>query len=58
MENAIMGEPPSHNHDHPTASIVADHGEKSASPDAAMIQDLVAANHILFDQGWWMRSDM
>ena len=46
-----MCEPASHNHDHPIASAVADHGEKSASPDPALIQDLVVANHILFDQG-------
>lgn len=36
---------------HPIASAVADHGESSGAPDPALIEELVAANHILFDQG-------
>ena len=38
-------------HDHPAASAVADHGESGGAPTPALLEDLVAANHILFDQG-------
>ncbi len=38
-------------HGHPIASSVADQGESSGAPDPALIEELVAANHILFDQG-------
>jgi len=38
-------------HDHPAASAAADHGESGDAPAPALLEDLVAANHILFDQG-------
>ncbi len=38
-------------HDHPMTSAVADHGDGSEAPAPALVEDLVAANHILFDQG-------
>ncbi len=38
-------------HGHPAAVTAADHGDKGEAPDPALIEDLVAANHILFDQG-------
>ena len=38
-------------HDHPAASAVADQGDDSEAPAPALVEDLVAANHILFDQG-------
>lgn len=38
-------------HDHPVAVTAADRGSSGEAPDPALIGDLVAANHILFDQG-------
>ncbi len=38
-------------HGHPIASAVADHGDGGEAPAPALVEDLVAANHILFDQG-------
>ncbi len=38
-------------HGHPAASAAADHGESGDAPAPALLEDLVAANHILFDQG-------
>ncbi len=38
-------------HGQPMASAVADHGQTAEAADPALIQDLVSANHILFDQG-------
>ena len=36
---------------HPIAVAAAAQGEGSGAPDPALMEDLVAANHILFDQG-------
>jgi HCOMODA/2-hydroxy-3-carboxy-muconic semialdehyde decarboxylase len=38
-------------HDHPASIEVADGEEGSQGTSAALVEDLVAANHILFDQG-------
>jgi HCOMODA/2-hydroxy-3-carboxy-muconic semialdehyde decarboxylase len=38
-------------HHHPIAVDVADTADASVSPSQEMIEELVAANHILFDQG-------
>lgn len=38
-------------HDHPIAVDLADTAEASVAPSREMIAELVAANHILFDQG-------
>lgn len=38
-------------HSHPIAVDVADTAEASVAPPREMIEELVAANHILFDQG-------
>ncbi len=46
-----MCPPPSDTHSHPVAVAVADHGQAGEAADPAIIQDLVSANHILFDQG-------
>ena len=40
-----------HTHDHPTAVHADDAGSAGPAADPALIEDLVAANHILFDQG-------
>ena len=33
------------------SSVAPDHGAKAPAPDAALLDDLVVANRILFDQG-------
>ncbi len=38
-------------HGQPIAAAAADHGQAAEAADPALIQDLVSANHILFDQG-------
>jgi HCOMODA/2-hydroxy-3-carboxy-muconic semialdehyde decarboxylase len=40
-----------HDHSHPIAVTVPDHGATADQPSPSLIDDLVAANHILFDQG-------
>jgi len=40
-----------HPHQHPTAADVRDSAAAVAAPSRALIDDLVVANHILFDQG-------
>jgi ribulose-5-phosphate 4-epimerase/fuculose-1-phosphate aldolase len=40
-----------HSHDHPIAVDVADTAASGGAPDASLIEDLVVANQILFDQG-------
>lgn len=41
----------SHSHSHPVAVDIADTAEASAAPSKELIEELVAANQILFDQG-------
>jgi len=43
--------PAGHAHSQPVAVDVADTAPTSPAPSAALIEELVAANHILFDQG-------
>ena len=42
---------PEHSHSHPTAVGVADKAAGGVAPSATLVEDLVVANHILFDQG-------
>jgi ribulose-5-phosphate 4-epimerase/fuculose-1-phosphate aldolase len=42
---------PEHEHAHPIAVDAADTAEPGAAASPALIEELVAANHILFDQG-------
>jgi len=42
---------PDHDYAHPIAIDVSDSAEPGAAPAANLIEDLVLANHILFDQG-------
>ncbi len=42
---------PNDPHGHPAAETAADHPDAADAPSPALIDELVAANHILFDQG-------
>jgi ribulose-5-phosphate 4-epimerase/fuculose-1-phosphate aldolase len=42
---------PSHEHEHPIAVNAADTAAPGEAASAALVEELVAANHILFDQG-------
>ncbi len=42
---------PNSDHSHPIAVTVDDHAAPGAAPDATLIEELVVANQILFDQG-------
>src|ERR687897_923447 len=40
-----------HTHSHPAAAAVTDSAAPSAEPSTSLVEELVLANHILFDQG-------
>jgi ribulose-5-phosphate 4-epimerase/fuculose-1-phosphate aldolase len=42
---------PNDSHDHPVGEVVSDSSNASQDPSSDLIADLVAANHILYDQG-------